>query len=47
MGEMYEVCIEMDSGALMEVPSAITICSGFQKFVGTEMHKHTDCMELT
>jgi hypothetical protein len=37
---------EMGSGAMIYIPSFITIGSGIQKFIGRGVHRHTDRMEI-
>jgi hypothetical protein len=41
MGGIYEVDLEMGSGAMTYIPSFIKIDSGIQKLIGG-IHRHTD-----
>jgi hypothetical protein len=46
MGIIYEFAVEMDSGALIYIPSFMKIGSGIQKLTeGT--YRHTDCMVIS
>jgi hypothetical protein len=45
MGWIYEVAVEMGSGAMTYVPSFIKIGSGIQKLI-EGIHRHTDSMEI-
>jgi hypothetical protein len=39
--------VEMDSIAMIYVPSFVKIGSGFQKLIVWGIHRHTDRMEIT
>jgi hypothetical protein len=42
-----EYAVEMDSGAMMYIPSFVKIGSGIGKLLGGGgIHKHTDSMEI-
>jgi hypothetical protein len=46
MGDIYEVAVEMGSGAMIYIPSFIKTGSVSQKLIGKGIHKHTDSMVI-
>jgi hypothetical protein len=48
MGGIYEVAVEMGSGAMIYIPNLIQIGSAIQKLIrGMELHRHTDSMVIS
>jgi hypothetical protein len=46
MGGIYEVAVEMGSGAMICIPGFIKICSGTQKFL-KGIHRDTESMIIS
>jgi hypothetical protein len=43
--QVYEIAVEMGSGAMIYIPSFITLGSGIQKLI-RGIRRHTDSMEI-
>jgi hypothetical protein len=46
MRGIYEIAVEMGSGAMIYIPNFIKTSSGIQKLIGERTHRHTDSIVI-